>query len=93
MGDVTGGGRWRVGGWGLAGAALLAPALAMEVTDEVAWGPEDFLAAALLLGLTGLAIEGVVRLVRPGRARMAAVVAVVLGLLLIWAELAVGIFG
>lgn len=94
MGEVIGGrSRWRVAGWGLAGAILLAPALAMQVTQEVSWGPGDFLAAALLLGLTGFAIEGAVRVVRPGAARVAAVAGAGAGLLLIWAELAVGIFG
>ena len=28
---------WRPLGWGAAGAALLAPLIAMQVTDEVAW--------------------------------------------------------
>jgi hypothetical protein len=92
MSEVMGASRWRVAGWGLAGAVLLLPLVGMLVTGEMGWGPGDFLLAALLLGGTGLAVEGVVRMVRPGGARMAAVVAVVAGLLLVWAELAVGIF-
>jgi hypothetical protein len=88
---MRGASRWRVAGWGLAGTILLVPALAMMVTAEMNWGPGDFLAAAVLLGVTGLAIEGLVRMVRPGMARVAAVAGVVVGLLLVWAELAVGI--
>jgi hypothetical protein len=94
MGEVMrgGGSRWRVAGWGLAGAVLLVPVLGMLLTGEMGWGPGDFLVAALLLGATGLAIEGVVRMVRPGAPRVAAAAAVVAGLLLVWAELAVGVF-
>ncbi len=94
MGQVLGGGnRWRVAGWGLAALVLLLPAAAMLVTGEVAWGPGDFLAAAVLLGGTGLALEGVVRMTRPGTGRAIAALGVLAGLLLVWAELAVGIFG
>jgi hypothetical protein len=94
MGQVfEGGSRWRVAGWGLAALILLLPAVAMLVTGEVAWGPGDFLAAAILLGGAGLSLELVVRVTRPGAARWAAGAAVLAALLLVWAELAVGIFG
>ena len=44
-------------GWSLAADLLLLPALAMVFTDEMNWGPSDFLAAALLLGTTGVVLE------------------------------------
>lgn len=78
-------------GWSLAAAILLAPAIAMAFTREVNWGPGDFAVAALLLGLTGLGLEVAARLPRR-RWRGRAALLVVVALLLIWAELAVGIF-
>ncbi len=84
--------RWRTLGWGAAGAILLLPLLAMLVTEEMNWGLEDFAAAALLLGAAGLAVELAVRVVRGRRARVAAGLAILAALLLVWAELAVGLF-
>lgn len=84
--------RWRAVGWGAAGAVLLLPALAMLVTDKMNWGAEDFLAAALLLGVVGLAFEGAVRVVRGTAARVAVGLGLLAALLLVWAELAVGLF-
>ena len=86
-----GGNRWRVAGWGLAGAILLVPLVAMTFTAEMNWGAEDFLAAALLLGGFGLAFELAVRVTRSPIVR--AVTGLALGalLLLVWAELAVGL--
>ena len=91
-GLASGAGRWRVAGWGAAAAILLLPLPAMLVTDEVNWGAEDFAAAALLLGSVGLAFEAAVRIV-PGRgARVGIGIALLAMLLLVWAELAVGLF-
>ena len=72
-------------------AILLVPLAAMQVTDEVNWGLEDFAVAGALLAGTGLLYVAAARRVANGRRRLA--VGLVLGaaLLLIWAELAVGI--
>ena len=72
-------------------AVLLAPAVAMRFTDEVNWGPGDFLAGGALLAGTGLAYVLAKRRIagRPGRLLLGGLLA--LGLLLVWAELAVGI--
>ena len=78
--------------WLLAFAVLLVPAVAMQFTAEVNWGPEDFLVAALLIGLAGLGIELALRWWRAPRARLLAVAGVLFLFLLVWAELAVGIF-
>ena len=83
---------WRLAGWGFAGLILLLPAAAMQFTAEVNWGPGDFVAAAALLGLTGLAIEGAVRIVRTPLRRAVLVAGVLALLLVVWAELAVGMF-
>lgn len=74
-------------------ALLLAPAIAMRFTREVVWTAGDFIVAGALLFGTVLAVERVLRKV-PGRtARIAACAIVVLVLLVVWAELAVGLFG
>jgi hypothetical protein len=71
---------------------LLVPALAMQFTGEVDWGPGDFAAAAALIFGAGMA--GVLAFrawPRPGQRALAAA-AIVLAAGLVWAELAVGLF-
>jgi len=82
----------RIGAWLLAGALMLLPLAAMQFTSAVNWGTEDFVAAGLLLGGTGLALEATVRLVRGTRARIVIALAILAAFGLIWAELAVGLF-
>ena len=81
--------------WILLTAALLLfiPLIAMQFTDEVNWTLPDFIAAAFLLLGTGLLCELVLRKVKKIGHRIAICGAILLALLLIWAELAVGIFG
>ena len=72
---------------------LLIPLIAMQFTNEVNWTAGDFLAMGILLVGTGLACEVVLRKVKKTRYRIALCAALIVALLLIWAELAVGIFG
>ena len=72
---------------------LLVPLLAMQFINEVNWALPDFVIAGILLFGTGLLVEIVLRKVKKLNYRFAIIVAIVLLLLLIWAELAVGIFG
>lgn len=74
-------------------ALLLVPATGMLVSDEVHWGPEDFLVAAVLLGGTGLLLEFAVKRLPTRKGRAIASGAIVLALLFVWAELAVGVVG
>jgi hypothetical protein len=74
-------------------ALLLMPAVAMFFTDEVNWGPGDFLVAAVLLGGTGLLLEFAVKRLHTQKSRVIAGGAIVMMLLFVWAELAVGIVG
>lgn len=72
---------------------LLIPLIAMQFTDEVNWTLFDFIIASVLLLGTGLLYELVGRKVKNIWIRIAICVALLIMLLLIWAELAVGIFG
>ena len=72
---------------------LLIPLIAMQFTDEVSWTVFDFVVAAILLLSTGLLCELVIRKINPIKYRIATCLALLAALLLIWAELAVGIFG
>jgi hypothetical protein len=72
---------------------LLIPLIAMQFTDEVDWSPFDFIVMGVLLLGTGLMCEFVLRKVKKTGYRISLVVAILIAFLLIWAELAVGIFG
>jgi hypothetical protein len=72
---------------------LLVPLVAMQFTAEVAWKLSDFLVAgALLIGI-GLMFVISMRKLSTSRSRAAAGIALAIALLLVWMELAVGIFG
>lgn len=72
---------------------LLIPFVAMQFTNEVNWSLPDFLIMGILLLGTGLTCELVMRKVKKTENRIAICGAVMVVLFLIWAELAVGIFG
>jgi hypothetical protein len=79
----------------LSAAALVLslPLIAMMFTNEVDWKLPDFIIMGILLFSTGLGIELVLRKVKGTLQRMLFCGAILLVLFLIWAELAVGIFG
>ncbi|UKT66089.1 hypothetical protein [Pedobacter mucosus] len=72
---------------------LCIPLVAMQFTNEVNWTPMDFVAAGVLLLSTGLAIELVIKNLKTGTFRTIILIVILLVLFLVWAELAVGIFG
>jgi len=72
---------------------LLIPLIAMQFIDEVNWTLLDFVVAGVLLLATGLICELVIRKVNKIEHRIAICLTILTALLLIWAELAVGIFG
>jgi peptidoglycan/LPS O-acetylase OafA/YrhL len=74
-------------------AILLVPFVAMRFTNEVNWTIVDFIVAAILLGGTGLAFILLARRTRQAKRRIAIGAVLLAALLLVWAELAVGIFG
>ena len=72
---------------------LSIPLIAMQFTDEVDWKLPDFIIMGVLLLGTGLLCEFVLRNVRKLQHRIIVCGAILLALFLVWAELAVGIFG
>ncbi|NOR29371.1 MAG: hypothetical protein GQ540_12675 [Lutibacter sp.] len=72
---------------------LLLPLIAMQLTDEVNWTLFDFMIAGVLLVGTGIILEFIMRKIKGKRNRIIMIVGILLMLFLIWAELAVGIFG
>jgi hypothetical protein len=75
------------------GILLLIPLIAMQFTNEVKWDSRDFIIMGVLLLGTGLMCELVMRKVKKIQYRVLLIAAILIALFLIWAELAVGIFG
>jgi hypothetical protein len=83
----------RAAPWGLAALLLVLPFVAMQLTDEVSWGPGDFgLLAAMLFGACGI-YELAARRTVDRAYRAAAAIALVSALSLGWVNLAVGVIG
>lgn len=72
---------------------LLLPLIAMQFTNQVNWSSFDFLMWGVLLFATGGAIELGLRSVKTTKNRIVVVLTIVVVFLIVWAELAVGIFG
>lgn len=71
---------------------LLIPFIAMQFTTQVNWSVFDFLVMGILLLSTGLTCEILSRKIISKKFKIAIIVSVIILFLLIWAELAVGIF-
>jgi len=75
-------------------AVLLSiPLIAMQFTDEVDWSVFDFIIMGTLLLITGLSVEFVLRSFKRIQDRLLICGVILLVFFLVWAELAVGIFG
>lgn len=77
----------------IASLILLLPLVAMQFTNEVNWSGFDFIVAGVLLFGTGGLIEFSLRKIKKLKQRIWIVAGILLVLFLVWAELAVGIFG
>lgn len=84
---------WRIAGWGGALGLLLLPLIAMQFTEEVRWGPMDFVFAAVMFGSVGGVLELTVRKTRSTAHRVAVGLALAATFMLIWVNGAVGIIG
>ena len=72
---------------------LITPLIAIQFTDEVEWTLIDFIIAGTLLLSTGLILDFIIKKIKNIQYRIALSIALFIILLLIWVELAVGIFG
>lgn len=71
---------------------LFIPLIAMQFTEEVNWTLADFLIAALLLISTGLTINYILKKIKKPIFRIVLLMILLATFILIWLELAVGIF-
>lgn len=71
----------------------MVPLVAMQFTKEVNWTLSDFLIMGILLFATVFTIDFVLKKVKTFKSRLILVFGILALLILIWAELAVGIFG
>ncbi len=84
----------RLAVWGTAAGLLLLPAIAMQLGAEgVHWTASDFVVMGLLLGSCCAAYEVATRMSGNTAYRLGFAIAILLGLLLVWINLAVGIIG
>ena len=71
---------------------MLIPLVAMQFTEEVHWTLSDFIVGGALLFGTGLIIDLIVRNIKNTTYRYILAIIALIVLILIWIELAVGIF-
>jgi hypothetical protein len=72
---------------------LLIPFIAMQFTDKVSWTIFDFMVMGILLLSTGFLCELTIRKVTKVKHRIVLCIVIIAAFLILWAELAVGIFG
>lgn len=72
---------------------LLIPLIGMQFSNEIKWSPFDFAVMGTLLLIVGLFVELVLRKIKGKENRIVLIAIIVIVFLLMWAELAVGIFG
>lgn len=75
------------------GALLLVPFIGSQFSQEVQWSGFDYMVAAILLGGTSFVLDFVLAKAKNKQTRWAWGILVLLALVLVWAELAVGVFG
>lgn len=74
-------------------ALLAIPLTAMQFTPDVQWSSFDFLVAGVLLLTLGFSIDFAIGKIKTINKRVMAIAAIAILFLLIWVELAVGVFG
>jgi len=77
----------------LTGALLLIPLVGMMFSDDVQWSLGDFIIAGLLIAGTGLAFDFIARSSKSSKRKLCMSLALAFVFLVVWAELAVGLFG
>ena len=77
----------------ITGTLLLIPLIAMQFTSEIVWTPMDFVVAGVLLLCAGFTLVYLWKKLAQSNYRLYIIVGLILLFLLLWTELAVGIFG
>ena len=77
----------------IVGLLLTIPLIAMQLTDEVEWSLIDFIIMGTLLLITGLMGEIIFKRGKNSKHRLILYIIIAMIFFLVWAELAVGIFG
>ncbi|MFV9552110.1 hypothetical protein [Algibacter sp. PT7-4] len=72
---------------------LLIPLIGMQFSNQVNWTIQDFIVAGLLLFSASFTVELFLKKFKNKQHRIIIVSAIIIILILIWIELAVGIFG
>ena len=72
---------------------LLIPLFGNIFSNQVNWSLFDFIVMGFLMGLTGLSIHFTMEKVRNKTLRIMPIIFVLIIFLMIWAELAIGVFG
>ena len=72
---------------------LLIPLFGNIFSNQVNWSLFDFIIMGLLLGMLGIIIHYILEKVRDKEFRIVPIIFVLIIFLLIWSELAVGVFG
>ena len=72
---------------------LLIPLIGMTITDEINWNPFDFIIMGFLLILLSIGINFASNLAKNLKNRVLYIGILVIMFMLIWVELAVGLFG
>lgn len=79
--------------FGIIGLIITIPLIAMQFTNEVNWSLFDYIIAFILLSVIGLTINYILQLTNRLQNKIFFCIMVLLIGLLIWTELAVGVFG
>ena len=82
----------RLGILAIIGTILLIPLIAMQFTNEVRWTLADFVVAGVLLLGVGSIVEIIILKIQNRNYKTLLYIALIILFLLLWAELAVGIF-
>lgn len=72
---------------------LLIPLVTMQFTDEVQWSLSDFIIAGVIIAGTGFGVDLLSRSSRSSTQKLLIGILLASAFLLLWIELAVGLFG
>lgn len=79
--------------YSIAGILSLLPNVVMQFSREVNWTILDFGVAAVLLFSLAFILNLIINKIKPKRSKMILMIIVFLAFIIIWVEMAVGIFG